>query len=609
MLDYTIQLRLDYTIQVRLDQTRLDQTTLYRLDQIRLDYTIQLRLDQTRLHYIAQTRLHYIAQTRLHSFQQSMLTFQEVYAHILGTYLGVSSHFTSSQPHFSNLCSHLGSVRKSVLTFQEHMLVSHLILPPLSLILAIYAHILGTYLGVSSHFSLIFSNLCSHFRKSLLTFQEDMLVSHLILPPLSLILAIYAHIWVLLGSLCSHFRKICWSLISFYLLLASFQQSMLTFGFCQEVCAHILGRYVGLSSHFTSSQPHFSNLCSHFRNICWSLISFQPHFQQSMLTFGFCQEVCAHILGTYLGLSSHFTSSQPHFSNLCSHLGSVRKSVLTFQEHILVSHLILPPLSLILAIYAHIWVLLGSLCSHFRNICWSLISFYLLLASFQQSMLTFQEVCAHILGTYVDLSSHFTSSQPHFSNLCSHFRNICWSLISFQPHFSNLCSHLGSVSKSVLTFQEHMLVSHLILPPLSLILAIYDHIWVLLGSLCSHFRNICWSLISFYLLLASFQQSMLTFQEHMLVSHLILASFQQSMLTFQEHMLVSHLILASFQQSMLTFQEHMLVSHLILPPVSLILAIYAHILPWRQAFQPISFTFQLDFIFAFFFAELVVFPT
>ena len=33
------------------------------------------------------------------------------------------------------------------------MLVSHLILPPLSLILAIYAHILGTYVGLSSHFT------------------------------------------------------------------------------------------------------------------------------------------------------------------------------------------------------------------------------------------------------------------------------------------------------------------------------------------------------------------------------------------------------------------------------------------------------------------------
>ena len=61
----------------------------------------------------------------------------------------------------------------------------------------------------------------------------------------------------------------------------------------------------------------------------------------------------------------------------------------------LVSHLILPPLSLILAIYAHI---LGSLCSHFRNISWSLISFYLILA-----------IYAHILGTYLGVSSHFTS--------------------------------------------------------------------------------------------------------------------------------------------------------------------------------------------------------
>ena len=33
------------------------------------------------------------------------------------------------------------------------MLVSHLILPPLSLILAIYAHILGTHAGLSSHFT------------------------------------------------------------------------------------------------------------------------------------------------------------------------------------------------------------------------------------------------------------------------------------------------------------------------------------------------------------------------------------------------------------------------------------------------------------------------
>ena len=81
------------------------------------------------------------------------------------------------------------------------------------------------------------------------------------------------------------------------------------------------------------------------------------------------------------------------------------------------------------------------------------------------------------------------------------------------------------------------------------------------SKLCLHFRNSCWSLISFYLLLASFQQSMLT--------------FRKSVLTFQEHMLCLisfYLLLASFQQSMLTFQELMLVSHLILP--------------WRQAFQP-----------------------
>ena len=35
------------------------------------------------------------------------------------------------------------------------MLVSHLILPPVSLILAIYAHILGTYVGLSSHLALV----------------------------------------------------------------------------------------------------------------------------------------------------------------------------------------------------------------------------------------------------------------------------------------------------------------------------------------------------------------------------------------------------------------------------------------------------------------------
>ena len=75
------------------------------------------------------------------------------------------------------------------------MLVSHLILPlgkclmlslysHFSLILAIYAHILGTHAGLSSH-------LAQQF---------------------------FAHF----SNLCSHFRNSCWSLISFYLLLASF---------------------------------------------------------------------------------------------------------------------------------------------------------------------------------------------------------------------------------------------------------------------------------------------------------------------------------------------------------------------------------------------------
>ena len=150
------------------------------------------------------------------------------------------------------------------------------------------------------------------------------------------------------------------------------------------------------------------------------------------------------------------------------------------------SHLILASFQ---ELCAHI---LGSLCSHFRNICWCLISFYLLLASFQQSMLTFQE---HMLVSHLIL--------PPLSlilgSLCSHFR------------------------KSVLTFQEHMLVSHLILASFQQSMLTFQELCAhILGSLCSHFRNICWSLISFYLLLASFQQSMLTFQEHMLVSHLIL---------------------------------------------------------------------------------------
>ena len=42
------------------------------------------------------------------------------------------------------------------------MLVSHLILPPLSLILAIYAHILGTHAGLSSHFTLE-TSILAHF--------------------------------------------------------------------------------------------------------------------------------------------------------------------------------------------------------------------------------------------------------------------------------------------------------------------------------------------------------------------------------------------------------------------------------------------------------------
>ena len=206
------------------------------------------------------------------------------------------------------------------------------------------------------------------------------------------------------------------------------------------------------------------------------LIFLQQKIFQTMLTF---QEL---MLVSHLILPWR-QAFQPHFSNLCSHFRNICWCLISFQT----------PVSLILAIYAHI---LGSLCSHFRNICWCLISF-------QPPVSLILAIYAHILGS-----------------LCSHFRNICWCLISFQP-------------------------------PVSLILAIYAHI---LGSLCSHFRNICWCLISF--------------QPH----------FRKSVLTFQEHILVSHLILASFQQSMLTFQEHMLVSHLILPPLGLILAIYAHIL-------------------------------
>ena len=133
---------------------------------------------------------------------------------------------------------------QTMLTFQELMLVSHLILPWRQ--------------GFQPHFS----NLCSHFRKSVLTFQEHMLVSHLIqLNNSLLILAIYAH---------------------------------------------ILGTHAGLSSHFTSSQPHFSNLSSHFRNSCW--------FRDDLWFNSRILEIYAHILGTHAGLSSHFTSSQPHLA-------------------------------------------------------------------------------------------------------------------------------------------------------------------------------------------------------------------------------------------------------------------------------------------------------
>ena len=146
-----------------------------------------------------------------------------------------------------------------------------------------------------------------------------------------------------------------------------------------------------------------------------------------------------------------------------------------------------------------------------------LISFYLLLASFQQSMLTFQEVCAHILGTYVGLSSHFTSFQEVCAHILVTYVGLSSHFTSSQPHFSNLCSHFR---KSVLTFQEHMLVSHLILPHCQEVCA---HILGTYVGLSSHFT--------------SFQQSMLTFQEHMLVSHLILpplsSHFRKSVLTFQ----------------------------------------------------------------------------
>ena len=98
-------------------------------------------------------------------------------AHILGTHAGLSSHFTLKT-------SILASFQQSMLTFQEHILVSHLILPPLSLILAIYAHILGRYVGVSSHFTSSqphFSNLCP-FQPISFTFQLDFIFLHFFWP-------------------------------------------------------------------------------------------------------------------------------------------------------------------------------------------------------------------------------------------------------------------------------------------------------------------------------------------------------------------------------------------------------------------------------------------
>ena len=289
-----------------------------------------------------------------------------------------------------------------------------------------------------------------------------------------------------------------------------------------------------------------------------------------------------------------------------------------------------------------------------------------ILASFQQSMLTFQE---HILVSHLIL--------PHFSNLCSHFRNICWSLISFylgDKHFSlilaiyahildkgtrnkmedKFCNYIlaliliflqQKIFQTMLTFQELMLVSHLILPWRQ---AFQPHF----SNLCSHFRNICWSLISFYLGDKHFSL-ILAIYAHILdkgtrnkmedkfcnyILALILIFLQQkifqTMLTFQELMLVSHLILpwrqafqphfsnlcSHFRKSVLTFQEHILVSHLILPPVSLILAIYAHILGTHAGVSS-HFTLETSILahflhilagfhfFAFFLSKLVVFPT
>ena len=270
-LDYTIQLRLDYTIQLRLDQTRLhyigqtrldqttlyslDQTTLYRLEQIRLDYTIQLRLDYTIQVRLDQTRLHYIGQVRLHyhSFQQSMLTFQEL------------------------------------------MLVSHLILPPVSLILAIYAHILdkGTRNKMEDKFcnyilALILIFLQQKIFQTMLTFQELMLVSHLILPwrqefqphfsnldytiQLRLDYTIQVRLDYTIQIRLDYTIQLRLDQTRLhYIDQTRLDQTTLyslgqtTLSLILAIYAHILGTHAGLSSHFTPSQPHFSNLCSHFR--------------------------------------------------------------------------------------------------------------------------------------------------------------------------------------------------------------------------------------------------------------------------------------------------------------------------------------------------------
>ena len=118
---------------------------------------------------------------------QTMLTFQEL---MLVSHL-ILPWRQAFQPHFSNL-DYTIQLRLDY-TIQLRLDYTIQILPPVSLILAIYAHILGTLLTM------------------LLTFQEHMLVSHLILPPVSLILAIYAHF----SPFPSHFSWI--SFLHFFL--------------------------------------------------------------------------------------------------------------------------------------------------------------------------------------------------------------------------------------------------------------------------------------------------------------------------------------------------------------------------------------------------------